>query len=1350
MTNPWETPPPPWETTAPDNIPEVKKLVENSPGVQKAQNWVDALSAGWQSSATGMLQHKPNMALPENASFGNRMAGLLGQFAGDAPFYAAGFFGGGAAGAAATSETGPGAIVGGGTAALFGAGATPEAVRQVMTDVYSDERPHTAADIAAMIAKNVWETTKAGALNLIGGKAAGLASHALESAGASALVKNVGSATAFAGAATEANSVLNGRAMPDWQDFGTATVLALGFHAVTGIAGMGRGKPAAGTFRVNDTTVVGDETAFNRVRNNLKEVYRTTGIPPWQAVHDAAQDPKLRDEIFGQDVNGNPVTPKFNATRPAEIEPFGGEKALDVKAHVEELLPKIRTLEGSADDAISPKGAIGRYQIMPGTAREYGFDPSRLADPVYNEMVARAILSDLSRRFHGDTQAVLIAYNAGPGRAFRFLRDGRNVDELPPETQHYLMHAGEGESGGGGEPPKPPAAFADDDMSPEARRSRFENKIGEETIPEHSARWGWEFELTPLREVDQELKKRGLINETQDLGIEDAFRSTYNSDNITNHFLQKGPVDAIDHSLKVEGPSFKTVMDKIDESKGNRSDFSRYVLSLRSIEKAKLGIDLGLFKPGEAEANVEELNHKYTKANELLQQVNDSVLKYARDSGALSDAQVKAMKAQNLAYMSIRRIMGDDAPFKSGGKGPMAKSRNPLKRMEGSNRDITDPLIATQDNIRMLIRFADQNRAKGNIVGSVEGAALLELKRLTFDPKATLAEPGSDIFKPYQMGENEENAVRPIAVKADRVGPNNFVYYRQGKPEMWEAKDPELATVIRNMGTTVEAGRLEKVARAVAAFERVAVVGSPDFGLRVGVRHDLTLWQLGVDGLHPPPFIGMIRHFMEAFNKGDEFQKWLRLGAFPGQLGVAKPFQVDMGPEKPALQEKLWNVMKSPLEAARLLTEVTTNASRIGVARYAEAHGRSPEKAAMLARVGKLDYDEKFLANLMNQWAAVTPFMRAGALGVRFAKDSGVSPLIKGPLAAGKIMLRVGYGLILPTIAMNVINRAQDKDLPENLKSTNIPQYFQDNYINTPYIPSLGHRLHIPLPYVVGPLFHVPLQRFMEQTLDDDPHAWDSWFRDMGYDMVPSFVPAFAKAPLEAATNYNFMMGKQLMSDSMKSRTRDMQWTENTTEIAKKISKMVGGHDETGEGIDSPPVIENFVREWGGTLGFQVLHALDMPFEKTSPPSDIANTWFLRWLIQRNPQMDAKPIDDFYKDAEQFVAQHADIKPEVAAGETEEATADAQTRAQYTFAHGAMGALSIMRQAIRGLDANTKMNDDEKRQLEERVYTDAIRVAKYGNQFMRGKASVQEGIDLGNEVQADLTSIEKQAQGQPQ
>lgn len=113
------------------------------------------------------------------------------------------------------------------------------------------------------------------------------------------------------------------------------------------------------------------------------------------------------------------------------------------------MLPLIRSLERSADNAISKPAnpalepAGGRYQIQPGTAATHGIkiDMQGLMNVQHNTDIAAHILTNLYHQFHGDVEAVLVAYNAGPGVAQKWLAAGKDVKVLPPETRAYIAHA---------------------------------------------------------------------------------------------------------------------------------------------------------------------------------------------------------------------------------------------------------------------------------------------------------------------------------------------------------------------------------------------------------------------------------------------------------------------------------------------------------------------------------------------------------------------------------------------------------------------------------------------------------------------------------------------------------------------------------------------------------------------------------------------------------------------------------------------------------------------------------------------------------------------------------------------
>ena len=109
---------------------------------------------------------------------------------------------------------------------------------------------------------------------------------------------------------------------------------------------------------------------------------------------------------------------------------------IDEAAHVAQvdsalLMAVIDVESGGNPQAVSPKGATGLMQLMPGTGERHG--ASNLFDPRQNIAAGARYLGELKRQF-GELPLALAAYNAGEGAVQKY------GGQIPPyaETMNYV------------------------------------------------------------------------------------------------------------------------------------------------------------------------------------------------------------------------------------------------------------------------------------------------------------------------------------------------------------------------------------------------------------------------------------------------------------------------------------------------------------------------------------------------------------------------------------------------------------------------------------------------------------------------------------------------------------------------------------------------------------------------------------------------------------------------------------------------------------------------------------------------------------------------------------------------
>lgn len=1081
-------------------------------------------------------------------------------------------------------------------------------------------------------------------------------------------------------------------------------------------------------------------------------------------------------------------------------------------------------LEGSRDDSVSPAGAIGKHQIMIGTARQYGYGQGMsqaelaqwLHDPNNNAQVFHSIASDLHQRFHGDMNAMLIAYNAGPGRAGQYMKAGpgteleaipdkssrsgiryesvpsaRDESFLPAETQKYLANGrrrsggagqdagGESEDGGGppalrvfphadnqaepdeaasdrfgggngGEPPDGglpglggPEGPNKRTFTPEAATEELMANIGEPPKPPsllNPDRLMEQYvsELSPARNIDTALVREGGFDRNRDIGQEDMFRQTYASDTRTGAFVRFGVLRIEDGAIKVvEGsPSIMKAADEVRAAGGNMRGWTAWMLAKRTVDKERQGVKTGFnLDAANALATDHGSQGKYEAATQTFNRVMDGGLEYGRDSGLFSQDQVESMMRDNPAYISMRRIMGDNESFGTGKRGFAA--RDPLRQMEGSDRQIIDPIYATIDNLRVIIAMADRNRAIGSIIGQVESDKLKYLGLQKMDPKYTVSAGPDEPFKPYALGEDADQTYQPLLAERSAKGlsPNEFIYYRNGVAERWKATNPALVTLMRKSVGPGEVNIIGKAFDKIAALDRAGIVLEPSFPTRVTLRHQVTAFI--ADPLHPPPFITWMSGIHDALTEKGVFPEWMANGGAGTALADmdVKWLQRDMEFtfEDQGVFNRMWNRVKHPLEAAQWMSERIDAAARIGYYKLARSRGIEPLKAATMSRKAMLDYAEKASLEAVNSVARKVPFLRPKILGIKmFAENFADRPAATAGYGALGVLGMTVATVTVPTMLLYAANYFADKSLPEEEKYSSIPRWIRDTHYITP--PIAGARVQFPYPFVVGTVFGGLVNRFLDHWVKTDPHAFDDWASGTLSDYKPQeMLPTAIKTPLESVANYNFMSGHAIVPSSVEAADGYMQYTNATTEPAKAVSRYLGAPGLNIANF-SPMQLEHWVDGWTGPIGMGVLRAVNGRMTDYKPPSQMADMPIAGTFFVRNPQMHAQQIEDFYTDMKAMEAAHADWAMAMKHGDQGEIAAAARGPFYGLRVVGKIAAaLHVQAAAVSAVNNDKTMRPEEKSQAVDQILNSMIQLSVMGSGVtatLQGKEPSQAFKDL--------------------
>jgi conjugative element/phage-associated large polyvalent protein len=493
-----------------------------------------------------------------------------------------------------------------------------------------------------------------------------------------------------------------------------------------------------------------------------------------------------------------------------------------------------------------------------------------------------------------------------------------------------------------------------------------------------------------------------------------------------------------------------------------------------------------------------------------------------------------------------------------------------------------------------------------------------------------------------------------------------------------------------------------------------------------------------------------VRGLGSILTRGEMYQRWLKSGGANSALVAIDRDYINQNViklEQPGALNRVKNVVKSPLEALRILSELSENATRVGEFMRATGKGKDAFAAGFGSREVTLDFARR--GAQMRGLNLIIPFLNAQIEG----NDRAARAFKDHPL---RTTFRVMLSITLPSILLWWVNHDDDrwKELPrwqrdlfwiiltdkwepyrvkgDDGKLRDATDDDVGNRASRTYFRKAGDRWEvnngtvwrIPKPFELGILFGSVPERILDAFFTDHPNALKNLHKSVIGALLPNFIPQAALPIMEHLFGRSFFLERPLVPKYLEDIRPKFQIGPQTTETAQLVGKLIAkANDKTSFG--SPMVIENYVRAWTGTLGMSALQAIDKGLDiaglaatKVKPEKTLADTPVIRAFVARYPGAGVQSVEDFYDEYHDRKVNIATVKYLAKSGEAEESRAEADGHPLVT-AEKIHQALGVQSKVIRGIYQDKTMTPREKRELIDATYFQMIELAKAGNDIFR-------------------------------
>lgn len=748
------------------------------------------------------------------------------------------------------------------------------------------------------------------------------------------------------------------------------------------------------------------------------------------------------------------------------------------------------------------------------------------------------------------------------------------------------------------------------------------------------------------------------------------------------------------------------------------------------------------FDVAAAKAVVKESGKKYEKVAKELTEFSNKALQYVADSGVLSKEDVAKIKVLNENYVPFKRIIETT----EGGVKTKAGKAGSLKKFKGSDLAIQDPITSILENTVELIRMAEVNRPKLELVKLAEKVGEQNLIERVKEPPKPVKISEKEVARLLDEAGIDSSIAEPLVTfrRVQReLRPNEFAVYKDGKSKIYKTT-PELADAINGLGGDVGATNMAfRLMRGITQFKKVGITFTPDFILRNLIRDKVTSSVFSKsEGLSPVDVLGAMGDIMK---KSDDYYRWYRSGGANGAFLELSKAYLEKDIIKLQNQTNFLgsarNVMKKPVDLMRVAAELSEQSIRLAefkkVSGGAEG-GTKLVEGGFAAREVTLDFQR--VGAKMSALNSITAFLNVSVQGL----DKTARAVKENPKAVATRSLTY---ITAPSILLWWANKDDPRyqELPAWQKdwfwiiptdkwesapaeeASGLPDYMvrqtKDGYqINK------GTIYRIPKPMELGIVFGTLPERVLSAFFTDNPHAFKDFSDAIMKALVPSLVPDAVAPVIEQYFNKSFFTGNDVIPHHLKEVSPEYQFVNYTSDTAKTLGKLIATVDKQNQ-MASPVILDNYIRSWGGSLGQYTVQLADMALRKAGvaedivkPTATLSDIPFIKAFTVRFPTAGAASIQDFYDNYKESDTVFKTIKHLAKQGDFESMQKELalqENQEKMIRLDGIKDALANQNATIRMIDKMPDMSADEKRQMIDGIYLGMIEIAKEGNKTYR-------------------------------